>query len=546
VAADLVDGAVVPAPAAIEAADALRLARRRGVAVVGCGGAWVLREDLARAATLGLGALPARALARPLPEVGPREAELDVRRRLADGAPAVIVRDRRGPIGVVGRVPPPRRVSMQARFGRWLDADTRGLMATAGRLAEARGGGAFVVGGLVRDAWLGREPARRDLDLVVDGDGLAVARALADALGGTLVEHERFLTASVTLADGRRVDVATSRAERYEAPGALPHVMPAGIGQDLARRDFSANAMAVELASGGFDLLDPLGGTSDLARRRLRVLHPLSFVEDPTRIFRGARYAARLGLRPDAWTVRCRALALELAPYPALSGQRVATEVERILGDAEPAIALTSLARAGAFRLLHRRWHPGRAALARLTALPATLGWARPLRAAPLEVTAVALAADQPAGVADAVLTGLGLTGAPLGRAREALERAPALLASLRAGDPASALARTLRGVSPTTLGWLHLVGDEAVRERLAWFAGEGRAVEPALGGDAVVGLGVPRGPEVAAVLGALRDARLDGQLRERAEEEAYVRAWIQHRTRGQRGGRPPADPEEG
>src|SRR5262249_47933574 len=139
--------------------------------------------------------------------------------------------------------------------------------------------------------------AARDLDVVVEGDGLAVARALATALvaSGGLVEHSRFLTASLAVPDHGRVDIATARSERYETRGALPRVMPASIGEDLGRRDFTLNAMAVELASGRLAVLDPFGGRGALARRHVTILHPLSFVEDPTRIFRAARYAARLG-----------------------------------------------------------------------------------------------------------------------------------------------------------------------------------------------------------------------------------------------------------
>src|SRR4030095_15097244 len=101
-----------------------------------------------------------------------------------------------------------------------------------------------------------------------------------------------------------RIDVATSRSERYESPGALPRVMPASIGEDLRRRDFTVNAMAIELASGEVGLIDPLGGRLDLVRRRLRPPPPWSYVEAPPRIFRAARYAARLGLSPDRATTR--------------------------------------------------------------------------------------------------------------------------------------------------------------------------------------------------------------------------------------------------
>src|SRR5262249_56069710 len=116
-------------------------------------------------------------------------------------------------------------------------------------------------------------------------------------------------------------------AEGDEGPGAVPRVLPAAIADDLKRRDFTVNAMAIELSSRDFGLIDPLGGRLDLARRRLRVLHPLSFVEDPTRIFRAARYAARLGLSLDAATIRAHALALRPAPSAPLSRQRTAAHL---------------------------------------------------------------------------------------------------------------------------------------------------------------------------------------------------------------------------
>jgi tRNA nucleotidyltransferase (CCA-adding enzyme) len=529
-AADLVDGAVVVAPPTLAATDATRLARRRHADVLAAGeGHWVLREDAARADSLGLGRLPIRRLARPLPTVPARESEIAVRRHLADGAAAVVVLRGRAPLGVVRRAPPPAGISLQARLERSLDAESRALLGLVGRLAADHGARAFAVGGLVRDAWLDGSTAQHDLDVVVEGDARRVARALAEARGGTLVEHERFLTASVALPDGRRIDVVTARSERYEEPGALPRVMPAAIAQDLRRRDFTVNAMAVELGSGAFGLLDPLGGAADVSRRRLRVLHPLSFVEDPTRIFRAARYAARLGFTLEAWSARCRALALELAPYPALSAARVTAELERILADPAAGVTLAALARAGAFRLLAARHRAGHATRARLLALPATLTWARAHGAVvPLEILGAALAASQTPEVEGTVLRGLGLSGAPLGRVREALATMPALRERLAGARRPSEAARAVREAGPTTTAWLHLAGDADARARLERLAGHEADGRPLLGGDAVLGLGVPRGPEVAAVLSALRDARLDGEIRDRQGEMDYVRSWLQ------------------
>jgi tRNA nucleotidyltransferase (CCA-adding enzyme) len=530
IAADLVDGVVVAAPPTLAATDATRLARRRHADVLAAGeGRWVLREDAARADSLGLGSLPIRRLARPLPTVPARESEIAVRRHLAAGAAAVVVLRGRVPLGVVRRAPPPADISLQARLERSLDAESRALLGLVGRLAADHGARAFAVGGLVRDAWLDGSTAQHDLDVVVEGEAWRIARALAEARGGTLVEHERFLTASVALPDGRRVDVVTARSERYEEPGALPRVMPAAIAQDLRRRDFTVNAMAVELGSGAFGLLDPLGGAADVARRRLRVLHPLSFVEDPTRIFRAARYAARLGFALDTWSARCRALALELAPYPALSAARVTAELERILADQAAGASLAALARAGAFRLLCARHRAGHATRARLLALPATLTWARAHGAvAPLEILGAALAAGQTPEVEAATLRALGLSGAPLARVREALAAMPALSERLAAARRPSEAARAVREAGPTTTAWLHLAGDADARARLERLADHEADARPLLGGDAVLGLGVPRGPEVAAALSALRDARLDGEIRDRQDEMDYVRSWLQ------------------
>jgi len=153
----------------------------------------------------------------------------------------------------------------------------------------------YLVGGAVRDLLLGR--GRADLDLVVVGDAIALARRL----GTEPVEHGRFATAKVALA-GHEVDIATARSESYPHPGALPEVVPAAsLEADLARRDFTVNAIAIPLEDEPH-LIDPHGGRADLERGFLRVLHRDSFRDDPTRAIRGARYAARLGLEPDRET----------------------------------------------------------------------------------------------------------------------------------------------------------------------------------------------------------------------------------------------------
>jgi len=532
VAVDLVNTAVTQAPAPIAIGAALRLARKRDAAMVVVDGRCALREDLVRASLLGLDDLASTAVARDLPCVDAGAGEVTVRRLLAEGAPLVVVRDRRGPVGAVAArgattatLPTARRVADR------LSSDTRALLESIGRLAAARGARAFLVGGMVRDLWRDAEMTSADLDVVVEGDGLAVARELARALGGSVREHRRFLTASVEAPGTGRIDVTTARSERYESRGALPRVMPAGIDQDLRRRDFTINAMAIELHSGAFGLLDPLGGRAALVRRRLRVLHPLSYVEDPTRVFRAARYATRFGFAQDAATARARALALRLVPYAALSGQRLAAELERILAEARAELTLSRLGTDGAFRLLDPRYRFTASTAHLVAELPGALAWvrARGLGVEPVELGALALTGDQPQAIATAALERLAFSGEPLARLRHALAEGRALVARLRDANAPSARARVLREQAPVVLAWLWLVGDGRTRAVLDWYLGLDRALI-ALSGDEVVALGVPRGPAVARVLAELRDGRLDGRITDRAMEVAQVRHRV---TRG-------------
>jgi len=532
VAVDLVNTAVTHAPAPIAIGAALRLARKRDAAMVVVDGRCALREDLVRASLLGLDDLASTAVARDLPCVDAGAGEVTVRRLLAEGAPLVVVRDRRGPVGAVAArgattatLPTARRVADR------LSSDTRALLESIGRLAAARGARAFLVGGMVRDLWRDAEMTSADLDVVVEGDGLAVARELARALGGSVREHRRFLTASVEAPRTGRIDVTTARSERYESRGALPRVMPAGIDQDLRRRDFTINAMAIELHSGAFGLLDPLGGRAALVRRRLRVLHPLSYVEDPTRVFRAARYATRFGFAQDAATARARALALRLVPYAALSGQRLAAELERILAEARAELTLSRLGTDGAFRLLDPRYRFTASTAHLVAELPGALAWvrARGLGVEPVELGALAITGDQPQAIATAALERLAFAGEPLARLRHALAEGRALVARLRDANAPSARARVLREQAPVVLAWLWLVGDGRTRAVLDWYLGLDRALV-ALSGDEVVALGVPRGPAVARVLAELRDGRLDGRITDRAMEIAQVRHRV---TRG-------------
>ena len=183
-------------------------------------------------------------------------------------------------------------------------ADARHLLEALQELAGDRGLRPHLVGGPVRD-WLLGLPIH-DLDVVVEGDAPALARALARALDGKVIVHHRFGTATVTVGKAS-IDLVTARKETYPYPGALPEVQPATLADDLARRDFTVNAMALPLGGARDVLVDPLGGDADLKSGTIRIIHGGSFRDDPTRMFRAARYEQRLGFAMDEQTLAsCR------------------------------------------------------------------------------------------------------------------------------------------------------------------------------------------------------------------------------------------------
>ncbi len=246
------------------------------------------------------------------------------------------------------------------------------------RLLAAATPGTYLVGGAVRDLLLERAP--RELDVVVEGDAAVLAAALASAPGASAVEHLRFGTATVTLPDGVRVDVATARRERYPAPGALPEVEPAPLAEDLLRRDFTVNALALALAGPHAGELQGVAhARDDLQAGRLRVLHERSFEDDPTRLLRLARYHARLRFDVEQRTAALAAAAVAGGALGTVSGARLGAELRLALVEPDPLAALAAFDRLGVLHALHPRLRFEEAVLRRALALlggaaPATVG----------------------------------------------------------------------------------------------------------------------------------------------------------------------------
>ena len=227
-------------------------------------------------------------------------------------------------------------------------ARSKPVLRTIGGVANRLGLRAYAVGGCVRDWLLRRAGHDADLDIAVEGDALTLAREAARELGGTVTAHEQFGTATLTLelAAGRRIDFATCRRETYARPGAYPKVARGRLRDDLFRRDFTVNAMAVAL--GGrperWTLIDPFRGARDLRRKELRVLHPRSFLDDPSRLLRGVRFLVRFGLEWEAGTARAAREAARAGALGWLNTGRLRKELDRIGAEGRPRESLECLA----------------------------------------------------------------------------------------------------------------------------------------------------------------------------------------------------------
>jgi tRNA nucleotidyltransferase (CCA-adding enzyme) len=335
------------------------------------------------------------------------------------------------------------------------------------------GGGVHLVGGAVRDLLRGGTPA--ELDVAVEGD----TTALLTALGGLPLRHERFGTATVRSGDCC-IDVAMTRAERYPSPGALPEVRPAGLAEDLGRRDFTVNAIALDLADGR--LREAPGAQEDLRNGLLRVLHDGSFVDDPTRLWRLARYRARLGLTVEPHTRELAREAVAGGAPATVSGTRIGNELRLALAEPDPVAALESAVELGLAPWLD----VDRAAVQR--ALDA-LGDAGD----PALTVLATVARDVP---------DVGLTSAW----RRTLDAAAALHAVDLAGAPPSVADRAFGSAPPEA------VAATGTPEARRWLA-QDRHRRLAVSGEDLMAAGIPRGPELGARLRAVRDAVLDGRV---------------------------------
>jgi tRNA nucleotidyltransferase (CCA-adding enzyme) len=404
----------------------------------------------------------------------------------------------------------PQIENMVDKLSRRLPEDGRFLSSAVRSEAEAAGLRAFLVGGTVRDLLLDR--ASLDVDVAVEGDAVSLARALADRENAiTLAKTTVFGTATLK-AGGSSLDLVTARAETYARPGALPRVRPSTIDDDLQRRDFSINAMAVQLTEpAAGKLIDPTGGITDLRIGLIRVLHDGSFADDATRILRAARYESRFGFRLEERTLDL--LRSHVNFVETISGTRLRREFARTLEEAEPERALLRLDKLGVLGAVH-------SSLAFTDEQADAMVRLRELCAPPLAAWPVFAwnAASAPNFARRLALTRL--QAEAVGAIPEALGAAR----SISDTAPPSRVAHLLDAFPVATVFALAAMSNNP---RIADYLTSSRGTRPVLTGEDVIAAGVPRGPDVALALERLRAARLDGEARTRADEERLIEQFL-------------------
>lgn len=391
---------------------------------------------------------------------------------------------------------------------------SRPLLTRLGHIALQERTRAYLVGGPVRDILLGCTGF--DIDVAVEGRSADYGRALARELGGSFVYHQRFLTGTITLADGRRIDISATRRETYPQPATLPRVHPAPIETDLARRDFSINAMALDLSPDAFGrLLDPLGGRADLAARTVRVLHDRSFIDDPTRIFRAIRFAVRYDFAIEPRTLTLLRTAVRARLPALLTPERVLYELRLVC--AEP-LVLPMLDALIKERVLSATWHwrprPGLLdAMRRLTQSGRDGGLKFLLLLSYLPV-----ADNWPLRREDRL-------------AAAAIAGASTLRRSLMRVRRPSAIYRLLNPVPRPALEILSCTEPPPVARRIRTYLETMADVRTELTGADLKSLGLRPGPDYRNILERLLWARLDGRVTDRAGETALCRRLLTGRA---------------
>lgn len=421
-------------------------------------------------------------------------------------------------------------------------AEIYAILKLAGEIADQLGINAYLVGGSVRDLLRGEE--NLDIDIVVEGDGISFAKAFGRKLNAKVRTHERFGTAKVILSpefgvlssvpelktqdSELKIDVATARTEYYESPASLPKVETSSIKKDLYRRDFTINTLAVKLNLKDFGLLiDFFGGQRDLREKIIRVIHNLSFIEDPTRAFRAIRFSERFGFKLSKHTETLIKSTLKLDLFGRLSGARLYEELLLAFNETKPVKTLKTLSEFGLLKVIHPGLLFNNELESSLQSMFETLAWFNllfleesPDRGALYLMALLSTLKEEERNTAIERLS-------PPPRVREMITKgitqSKDILNKLPSNDPAS-LYHLLNGVNLEILLFSMAQSKSKQKQKaISQYLIELRKIKPILKGKDLQKIGIKPGPLYSKLFSELLDEKLSGRLKNKEDEERFV-----------------------
>ncbi|MBS1112021.1 MAG: polyA polymerase family protein [Nitrospirae bacterium] len=400
------------------------------------------------------------------------------------------------------------------------------LLKLTGETAEGLGFSAYLVGGSVRDMLRGE--ANLDIDIVIEGDGIAFAQSLGSKLKAKVRSHNRFGTA-VVVTEFLKFDIATARTEYYESPAALPHVEMSSIKKDLYRRDFTINTLAIKLNPGKFgQLLDFFGGQRDIKEKAIKILHNLSFIEDPTRAFRAIRFSERFGFKISGHTENLIKTAARINLFDKLSGIRLYDELVLLFLETEPLNAIKRLLKLDLLKIIHPQLKVTKSLEETFISIQETFAWFK------------LLFIEEELNKSHLFLMALfdELKAEERGKALERLLMPPNVRKEIMAAieESRNALIK-LRGASPkniyfalrplnlkTILFTMAKAKEKEQKKAVSLYLTSLRMTKPELTGKDLKTMGYTPGPSFTKILTAILEARLEGKIKTRAGETKFVK----------------------
>lgn len=419
---------------------------------------------------------------------------------------------------------------IEGKLPKWL----LGLLQVVGEEADKKGLGVHLVGGFVRDLLLGRE--NLDIDIVVEGDGIAFASNLAKQLNGRVRSHQKFGTAVIILPDGFKVDIATARMEFYKKPAALPTVEAGPLKMDLYRRDFTINSLAVKLNHTNFgELTDHFGGVKDIKEKAIRVLHNLSFIEDPTRAFRAVRLEQRLGFHIGPHSLSLIKNASRLDFFDKLSPSRIFNELKIILMEENPLPALKRMEKLDILRFFHPKFKIGSNFEKPFHELQKVMDWYDLLfkkeQYTRWVLFLALLQTELKLKEVEEMSKAIGMAARFRGELVEIKKARKELPGRLRKNNLDNiSLYHLLSPLSIETLLFIMSVsGNSGTKENVSRFIRELKETKIETTGKDLEKLNLPPGPLYKTIQEALLDERLSGRVKNKEGEISYIRkTWLE------------------